>query len=328
MRVAVGDFLQADTSDGRCLCPEIVAQQLLADSYSLENLCSAVGTDGADAHLAHYFVETLAKSLDVVAFSRFVVHLHIAALHQVVEHGECHIRVDGACSIAKQQCGMHHLPDLSALDDKSGLHTFLHRNQMMVHSTHRQQRRNCHMVAVDALVGQYYVVHTVVDRCLGAAAQLIDGFLQPGGAFCRIKQHWQLHGVESLVSDIAENVELGVGQHGVGQTHHLAVRLAWQKDVHAHSADIFCQRHHQLFADWVYGGVGHLCKLLSEVVEQQLRTAAQHGKRRVVAHRGSRLRPVHAHRLYGAFHVFARESESTQLSAEETDGIVHFASAA
>ena len=60
------------------------------------------------------------------------------------------------------------------------------------------------------------------------------------------------------------------------QAHHLAVCLIGREDACAHTSDILSERHHEFLADGVDGGVGHLCKLLAEVVEEDLRFVAQH----------------------------------------------------
>ena len=56
------------------------------------------------------------------------------------------------------------------------------------------------------------------------------------------------------------------------------------------------ERGDDLFADRVERRVGHLRELLREVVEQQPRALAEHGDRRVGAHRAERLRAVLTHR--------------------------------
>ena len=132
------DFFQADAADGGCGSAEISLEQLLAQSHGLENLGPAVGADGADAHLAHDFVEALADGLDVVLFRRLVVHLDFPPLHQVVQHGERHVRIDGAGPEAQQHGGVHHLADFAALHHQGGLHPLLDGNQMVVHRTDSQ----------------------------------------------------------------------------------------------------------------------------------------------------------------------------------------------
>ena len=120
-----GYFLETYSSycgdRGMEICPE----QILSQADGFEYLRSAVGPDGAYAHLAHDFVQTFADGLDVVFLCSFVVHLYPSRLHETVQYGECHVRVDGAGSIAHQQCGMHHFAYFSAFHYKGCLYPFL-----------------------------------------------------------------------------------------------------------------------------------------------------------------------------------------------------------
>ncbi len=95
--------------------------------------------------------------------------------------------------------------------------------------------------------------------------------MQPFLALGCLEEHVQLHGVESLVADILEDIELGIGQDRMRQAHHLAVALVWVQDARTYTTDVLGKTHHEVFADGVDGRVGNLCKLLTEVVEEYLR---------------------------------------------------------
>ena len=120
---------------------------------------------------------------------------------------------------------------------------------------------------------------------------------------------------------------LRVVQYRMRQAHHLAVRLVGAEYAGTNAADVFGERHHEAFAYGVDGGVGHLGELLAEVVEQQLRTVAQHRQRRVVAHRRGRLLPIYAHRDDGVVDVFGTISEHQLVPYKVADGVVHLAAA-
>ena len=129
-----------------------------------------------------------------------------------------------------------------------------------------------------------------------------------------VEQDGELHGVEPLVTYVAQDIQLCVGQYRMRQAYHFAVCLARQQDVHTHGTDVLAQRHDQFLADRVDGRVGHLGKLLAEIVEQQLRLVGEHGQRGVVPHGSGRLRSVRCHRDERAFDIFACIAEVTQLA--------------
>ena len=244
---------------------------------------------------------------------------------QMVYNGEGHVWTDGAGSIAKQQGGMHHLSYLAAFHDDGGLDALAHGDKIMVYGADSEKRRNGSVLAVDVAVGENDIVYALIHALFCFPAQIVKGAAKTAFAFLHIEEHRQLHGVESLVADIAKQVELGIGEHRLWQAHHLAVALVRCKDSATHPTDVFCKRHYQLLTDWVDGRVGDLCELLTEIIEQQLRTLAQYGERRVITHGCHRLLALGTHRYDGVLDVFFSETESTQLGVVVVNGVCHLA---
>ena len=83
---------------------------------------------------------------------------------------------------------------------------------------------------------------------------------------------------------MAEYVELVVRQNGLGESHHLAMVFVRSEDVHSDGSDILREGHHQIFAYGVDGRIRHLCELLAEIVEKQLRPLGQCSQLRVISH--------------------------------------------
>ena len=97
-----GDLFQPDAANGTHLRTEVPPQHLISDADALEDLRTAIASDGRDAHLRHDLLQTLIYGLDIVAFCCGILLLNLSLLHQVVENGESHIRTQGACTISKQ----------------------------------------------------------------------------------------------------------------------------------------------------------------------------------------------------------------------------------
>ena len=87
-----GNLFQSDATDGAGFSAEIASQQILAQSDALEYLGTTIGANGGDAHFRHDLLQTLIHCLDVVLLGCGVFFLNLSFLHQIVEHGECHIR--------------------------------------------------------------------------------------------------------------------------------------------------------------------------------------------------------------------------------------------
>ena len=238
-----GDFFQTDASDAGCLCAEIASQQFLADPYGFKNLCAPVGTDGRNAHLAHNLEQALADGLDIVLLGRFVIHLHIAFPHQFIQYGEGHVGIDGTGAISQQQGGVHHLANLAAFYNQCGLHAFLNGDEVMMDSANRQQRRDGGMGVVHKTVAQNDIVHSVRNGLLGLFAQVVQGLLQSGFSLAHLEYDREFHGIESFIPDVAEDVQLGVVQHGMGQAYHFAMAFAGHQYIHSHGPDVLGERH-------------------------------------------------------------------------------------
>ena len=128
-------FLESYSPYGGHRGVEICPEQIFSQADGFEYLRSAVGSDGADAHFAHDFVQTFADGLYVVLFCSFVIQLYPFRLYEAVKYGEGHVRVDGTGSISHQQGGVHHFADFSAFHYECRLHPFLHGNQIVVYGT-------------------------------------------------------------------------------------------------------------------------------------------------------------------------------------------------
>ena len=302
-------FIQTDTADSRLQPAEVSVAQLFAQSDSFEYLCAPVGTDCADAHFAHNLEQAFANGFDVVFLGCGIVQLYLLLANQLVEYGKCHVGVQCACTETKKQCGVHHFAYLAAFHHQCGLHAFSHRDEMVVHRRYGKQCRYGGVRGVYVAVGQYNVVHAFGDGLFGLLAQTGKRFLQSGASFGCFKQHRQLYGFETLVTDVAENIQLCICQDRVGQPHHFAMAFVGSQYVHAHCADILCERHHQLFTNRIDGRVGDLCKLLAEVVVEQLRSVGKYGKRGVVAHCADGFGSVGCHGQNDLLDVFFGEAE-------------------
>ena len=222
---------------------------------------------------------------------------------------------------------MHHLTNLAALHNQGGLYTLLYRNEIMVYRTHCQQARNGCPLLVDVTVRENDVVHTFIHTRLCLLAQILDSLSQSTRTFFNVEQHGEFLRLETLVADVAENVQLRVGQHRLWQSHHLAVRSVGREDVRAHRTDILRQAHHQFLTYGVDGRVGHLCKLLTEVVEENLRTVADDCQWRVITHCCYRLLPCSCHGHHSLVDILLTKTEVDEFPFIVLNRVLHMATA-
>ena len=89
------NFAQSDTADSRYLCTEILAQKILAETYTLKELGSSIGTNSGNAHLGHYFVEAFVHCLDEIVLGSDIVFLYLFVFNQIINNRKSHIGIDG-----------------------------------------------------------------------------------------------------------------------------------------------------------------------------------------------------------------------------------------
>ncbi|MPM19032.1 hypothetical protein SDC9_65450 [bioreactor metagenome] len=72
------------------------------------------------------------------------------------------------------------------------------------------------------------------------------------------------------------------------------------------------ERHHQFLPDRIDWGIGNLCELLPEIVEQALRFPGKQRQRGVVAHGRNRLLAFVGHRDNQVLNIFFRIAKGGQ----------------
>ena len=117
---------------------------------------------------------------------------------------------------------MHYLAGVSGLDDECGLHTFFLVDEVMVNRRGGEEGGNGSVFGIYPAVGENHVVAPLVDRLLSLGTKALDSAGHAFGAFTDGESHGELAGVEALVAEIAEQVELTVGDYGALEEHHLA----------------------------------------------------------------------------------------------------------
>ena len=183
------------------------------------------------------------------------------------------------------------------------------------------------MCLVHVTVAEDDIVVAFIHAALRILAELVESVAQSGFALCTLKEYGQFDRVETLVTDVAEDIQLGVVQDGMGQTHHLAVGLVGREDAGAHASDILGERHHQFLTDGVDGRVGYLGKLLAEIVEENLGLVGEHGQRGVVTHGCGWLLGLGRHGYDGAVDILFAIAEHHFVFYQVGHGILHLASA-
>ena len=162
---------------------------------------------------------------------------------------------------------MHNLAGIGSLDDKGSLNALFVLDEVMVYSRSGKQRRNGRMLSINITVAEHDVVATLIYSLFSLKAKALDAFPQALGAIFHSKSHFHLASVEAFVTEVAEDVEFGIGEDGSVKLHHLAEVGCRLKQVHFYCTNIAVEAHHEFLAERVDRRVGDLGEVLAEVVE-------------------------------------------------------------
>ena len=123
------------------------------------------------------------------------------------------------------------------------------------------------MLGIDITVAEHDVVATLIYSLFSLKAKALDALPQALGAIFHSKSHFHLASVEAFVTEVAEDVELGIGEDGSVKLHHLAEVGCRLKQVHLYCTNIAVEAHHEFLAERVDRRIGDLGEVLAEVVE-------------------------------------------------------------
>ena len=306
-----GNDVQAHALDLRAGSGEVVRHELAGQPERLEGLGTAVGLHGGDAHLGHDLLHALAERRDEVRHGLLLGDAgDLTAPHELLGglHGQ--VRVHGGGAVAQQQRHVVDLPHVPGLHDQRHPGAGGRAQQVVVHRGGQQQGRDRSPRPVGVPVRDDHELHTAVDRGgdlltdlrdpVAQRARAVHGPVEPAHAQTQrralvVVQVGEL--VQLVVVDDRE-VQADLPRAGLGRGEHVG---------HGpHGA-----RHggHELLADGVQRGVGHLCEGLHEVVVEQPRPVGEHGHGGVGAHRVDGLGARRGHGAHDHLELFLGVAE-------------------
>lgn len=274
-----GEDAEADAFDARGGAGEVLVNEGAVESDGFEDLGSAVALEGGDAHLGEDLEEAFVDGFLVVSESGFKGHAvgEEAAAVEILEGFDGEVGVDGACSVADEEGEVHDFAGLAAFDDEGDLGAGSLANEVMVDGGEGEEAGDGGVVLVDAAVGEDEEGVTVLDGARGAAAEEFEGALELLFTAIGGKGRMEGGGEKVAPGDAAEFFEVVVGEDGLFEFEGVAVFGRLFEDV-ALRADVGSERHHQLFADGVDGGIGDLGEELFEVMEEGLGLVGEAGE--------------------------------------------------
>ena len=301
--------IQPHTLDARGCTREVLVHELLVETDGLEDLRSPVALEGGDPHLGEDLQQSLVDGFQIVVQGVLEADVEKPVLAHVLERLDRQIRVDGAGAKANQEGKMHDFAGLARFHDQRHLSARALPNQVMVHRRQRQQTGDRREAGLDAAVGEDQQRVSVPNGQRGAPAQPFQvplEFLLPAIGTVDGRQRG---GQEFAPGNAPQLLQIVIRQNRMRQLERVAVLRRLLEDV-ALGADVAGQRHDQLFANRVDGGIGHLRKKLLEVVKQRLRPVRQACQRCIRPHRAHRFLAGGRHRRENELEILGGVTEN------------------
>ena len=197
---------------------------------------------------------------------------------------------------------MVHLAGVAALDDQPDLGALLLADEVVVHRGGEQQAGDRRVDLVAVAVAEHDDPRPALDRLADLVADRVERPAQrqaaAGDAVQAADHRTRQVGVRPVGTVVLQVLVDVVDVDDLGQLvvvddrerqHQLAAALRTRREQVALGPDRRADGGDDLLADRVERRVGDLREQLLEVVEQQPRALAEHGDRRVGAHRAERL---------------------------------------
>jgi hypothetical protein len=217
-------------------------------------------------------------------------------------------RADRVRSVADEHTQVVNLTGLASVDQESDLRALLLHEQVLVHATRRNERRERHAVRAGRAVREDDDLDAVVDRLARLAAHALERELVARQAFGlgerNVDGDRRPRGVRDL--EALHRLHLLERDDRAREPDARALRRLHLEQV-ALGPDVRLERHDDALADWVDRGVRDLREELAEEVVDDPRLDGHACERRVVAHRPERL--------------LARDDEREQEQVEVLDRV-------
>ena len=288
---------------------EIPIDHFLIETHRLEYLGAAIALDRRDTHFGHHLDRSLDRRINIALFG-FLVAItleHILADH-IVEPFKSHIGIDRLSTVTQQQTEVVHLARFTGFKRQANLGASLQPHQVVMHSSHGEQRRDRHVIRVDAPVGKDDQIVPRNDGRVDSFEKLIHRPRQARLAIGSFEENRYGHRIVAKAIDLAQLLQLVVFEDRSLQSDlATTLRLGYQQV--ALGTDLGLGRSDELLAQRIEWRIGNLSEMLFEIAVQQLRTLGQNRQRRIVAHRANRI-------LEHLYHWFEKDAQVLESVAE------------
>ena len=284
----LGDLLDVGSFATAGGTGEVLVHQLGVEADRFENLRAAIRGNRRDAHLGHRLDHALDRTFEEVVDRLVEVDVHHLVRDHLVDRVEGHVGVDRVGAEADERREVVDFAGFAGFEHDGNFCACARADQVVVESTHDQQRGHRRVGRADVAVGNDEDVEAIGDRLVGCGADLFETFFEARAVIVGDKKRIERRGLEAAERNFAELCELLVVDERIVEADQAARVRAGIEQV-AFRADEGLGGGDEFFADAIERRVGDLGEDLLEVLVEMFRFVRKHGEGRVVAHRCDRL---------------------------------------
>ena len=265
------DLREADSLNDAGRSGKIPLNEIAGKTDGVEDLSSAIGLVGRDAHLGHHLQDALAHRLHIFLCDRVSAFRPVACDTHVFERLERQVRVDRLGAIAGKHAEMVYLARLARFDNKARLHAQTLTDQPVMNGRGSQCCGNRYALRAGGTIRNDQDVHVRQDLIRRFGAQAIQCSFEPRHTIFRRPGRIEGGRSERPVKQFRDRsnfLQVAIGQHRLGNLKAFVRAGLTPKQVgpwpnHGNQA------HHQFLADWINRRVGDLGKVLLKIVVEQ-----------------------------------------------------------
>ena len=282
---------------------EAQVADFFGQANGFEQLRTAVGRDGRDAHLREDLEQAFGDAFTVV-FEHFVqVAQHFAGTDQVAQHFVGQERVHRRGAEADQHGKVMRVASGRGFDQDVAVAAQAFFGQAVVHSAHGQRGVDRQLARRDMTVGQDDLAMARTRGFFGLVGDVAhSGFKADRLVVVEVDDLT----LKARQVEVHQRTPFGGRDHRRTEDDARGVLRRFLEDV-ALGAEADFQRHDDGFTQRVDRRVGNLRELLAEVVVRRAHTLGQHGHWRVVTHRAHGLIALFAQWAQHLIALFERD---------------------
>ena len=178
-----GQDIEPHTFDTACRSDKCEINNLLGQTDCFKDLCTLIGAQGRNAHLAHDLQDALRHGFSIVD-RELGSAIEVMSIQHIIELRlpqsiESEVWVDRVRAVAEQETVMMHFACLARFYDQADTRAFRLSNEVMVYQSTSEQRRDGNAIWTGCAIRKNCNAEASIDCFLYLTRNALEGNLSP-----------------------------------------------------------------------------------------------------------------------------------------------------